>query len=167
MRNASPPSGLSPPSVHGLSPSNRARLSSNLRARPVAPQGAAGRLVALPTPWPPSHLPALPFRARSGPRERRSPSVQEFVTPDFGVTVLGSADGFTPNGTTAGFVLWMRGRGAALALRCPRPSADRCWRWSSRAPSLCAGVARRYIGRSACAFGALLAPQRCARLLAA
>uniref|UniRef100_A0A7S0J6K5 Cyclic nucleotide-binding domain-containing protein n=1 Tax=Calcidiscus leptoporus TaxID=127549 RepID=A0A7S0J6K5_9EUKA len=38
-------------------------------------------------------------------------SMEEFETPDFGVTVLGSADGFTANGTTAGFVLWMRGRG--------------------------------------------------------
>jgi len=35
----------------------------------------------------------------------------EFITPDFGITVLGSADGFSPDGTTAGFVLWMRGRG--------------------------------------------------------
>ena len=35
----------------------------------------------------------------------------EFNTPDFGITVLGSADGFSPDGTTAGFVLWMRGRG--------------------------------------------------------
>ena len=31
--------------------------------------------------------------------------------PEFGITVLGSADGFTKDGTTAGFVLWMRGRG--------------------------------------------------------
>jgi len=38
-------------------------------------------------------------------------TMEEFETPDFGVTVLGSADGFTPAGTTAGFVLWMRGRG--------------------------------------------------------
>lgn len=38
-------------------------------------------------------------------------SMEEFETPDFGITVLGSADGFTANGTTAGFVLWMRGRG--------------------------------------------------------
>ena len=38
-------------------------------------------------------------------------SLEEFETPDFGVTVLGSADGFTSDGTTAGFVLWMRGRG--------------------------------------------------------
>ena len=36
---------------------------------------------------------------------------EEFNTPDFGVTVLGSADGFSADGTTAGFVLWMRGRG--------------------------------------------------------
>jgi len=35
----------------------------------------------------------------------------EFITPDFGITVLGSADGFSADGTTAGFVLWMRGRG--------------------------------------------------------
>ena len=35
----------------------------------------------------------------------------EFDMPEFGITVLGSADGFTKDGTTAGFVLWMRGRG--------------------------------------------------------
>eukprot|EP00316_Scyphosphaera_apsteinii_P000444 CAMPEP_0119331446 /NCGR_PEP_ID=MMETSP1333-20130426/80645_1 /TAXON_ID=418940 /ORGANISM="Scyphosphaera apsteinii, Strain RCC1455" /LENGTH=917 /DNA_ID=CAMNT_0007341055 /DNA_START=129 /DNA_END=2882 /DNA_ORIENTATION=+ len=38
-------------------------------------------------------------------------TMEEFETPHFGVTVLGSADGFTKDGTTAGFVLWMRGRG--------------------------------------------------------
>ena len=38
-------------------------------------------------------------------------SADEFVTPDFGITVLGAADGFSSDGTTAGFVLWMRGRG--------------------------------------------------------
>jgi len=36
---------------------------------------------------------------------------EEFNTPDFGITVLGAADGFSSDGTTAGFVLWMRGRG--------------------------------------------------------
>lgn len=36
---------------------------------------------------------------------------EEFATPDFGITVLGSADGFTADGTTAGFVLWMRNHG--------------------------------------------------------
>ena len=29
-------------------------------------------------------------------------AMEEFETPDFGVTVLGSADGFTANGTTSG-----------------------------------------------------------------
>ena len=37
--------------------------------------------------------------------------MEEFETPDFGVTVLGAADGMSPDDTTAGFVLWMRGRG--------------------------------------------------------
>lgn len=41
-------------------------------------------------------------------------TMEEFETPDFGVTVLGSADGFTADGTTAGFVLWMRGRGILI-----------------------------------------------------
>ena len=34
-----------------------------------------------------------------------------FNPPDFGLSVLGNADGFTADGTTAGFCLWMRGRG--------------------------------------------------------
>mmetsp|Transcript_4316 Transcript_4316/g.11996 ORF Transcript_4316/g.11996 Transcript_4316/m.11996 type:complete len:782 (+) Transcript_4316:202-2547(+) len=38
-------------------------------------------------------------------------SMDDFETPEFGVTILGAADGFTPTGTTAGFVLWMRGHG--------------------------------------------------------
>ncbi|KAL1524967.1 hypothetical protein AB1Y20_019843 [Prymnesium parvum] len=38
-------------------------------------------------------------------------ATEEFDTPDFGITVLGSADGFTADGTTAGFVLWMRNHG--------------------------------------------------------
>ena len=42
---------------------------------------------------------------------RSSGSADEFQTPDFGITVLGAADGFSSDGTTAGFVLWMRGRG--------------------------------------------------------
>ena len=42
---------------------------------------------------------------------RSSSMTEEFQTPDFGVTVLGAADGFSSDGTTAGFVLWMRGRG--------------------------------------------------------
>ena len=40
-----------------------------------------------------------------------SAHANEFDMPEFGITVLGSADGFTKDGTTAGFVLWMRGRG--------------------------------------------------------
>jgi len=35
----------------------------------------------------------------------------DFEAPQFGITVLGAADGFTAAGTTAGFILWMRGRG--------------------------------------------------------
>ena len=64
-------------------------------------------------PEPPFIL--MPSRARVA----RAPShpcdlgveMEEFETPDFGVTVLGAADGMSPDDTTAGFVLWMRGRG--------------------------------------------------------
>ena len=45
------------------------------------------------------------------PQRAPGTQVDEFDTPDFGITVLGSADGFSPDGTTAGFVLWMRGCG--------------------------------------------------------
>ena len=45
-----------------------------------------------------------------------SAHASEFAMPEFGVTVLGSADGFTRDGTTAGFVLWMRGRGILVDL---------------------------------------------------
>jgi hypothetical protein len=34
-----------------------------------------------------------------------------FKPPDFGVTFLGTSDGFDPHGTTTGFVLWINGRG--------------------------------------------------------
>ena len=45
------------------------------------------------------------------PQRSSTNLLEEFQTPDFGITVLGSADGFSSDGTTAGFVLWMRGRG--------------------------------------------------------
>ena len=47
-------------------------------------------------------------------REKALPDMY-FTPPDFGISVLGSADGFTSDGTTAGFVLWMRGRGILVA----------------------------------------------------
>jgi len=43
--------------------------------------------------------------------QRNKPPDMYFTPPDFGISVLGSADGFSADGTTAGFVLWMRGRG--------------------------------------------------------
>ena len=67
-----------------------------------------------------STIPDPPFILMpSRTRVARAPShpcdlgleMEEFETPDFGVTVLGAADGMSPDDTTAGFVLWMRGRG--------------------------------------------------------
>ena len=56
----------------------------------------------------PPHI-LMPRRSKSSNAENAL--LEEFETPDFGITVLGSADGFSADGTTAGFVLWMRGRG--------------------------------------------------------
>ena len=59
-------------------------------------------------------MPADPVvPADSAPPASYAASAQanDFDMPEFGITVLGSADGFTKDGTTAGFVLWMRGRG--------------------------------------------------------
>ena len=64
----------------------------------------------------PPHI-LIPARSGSG----RTASAEEFHTPDFGITVLGSADGFSKDGTTAGFVLWMRGRGILVRPQ-PRPN---------------------------------------------
>ena len=38
-------------------------------------------------------------------------SVEYFVPPQFGLTMLGNSDGFDSTGTTTGFVLWMNRRG--------------------------------------------------------
>ena len=57
----------------------------------------------------PPHI-LIPSRTQPG-SSTVSAHAKEFHVPDFGLTVLGSADGFTKDGTTAGFVLWMRGRG--------------------------------------------------------
>lgn len=37
-----------------------------------------------------------------------------FTPPDFGVTFLGTSNGFDKNGRTSGFILWLRGRGIAV-----------------------------------------------------
>ena len=44
-------------------------------------------------------------------RSQSEEMLESFEPPDLGVSVLGAADGFSSDGTTAGFVLWMRGRG--------------------------------------------------------
>ena len=47
-------------------------------------------------------------------RSQSEEMLESFEPPDLGVSVLGSADGFSKDGTTAGFVLWMRGRGVLV-----------------------------------------------------
>ena len=49
-------------------------------------------------------------------RSQSEEMLESFEPPDLGVSVLGSADGFSKDGTTAGFVLWMRGRGILVDL---------------------------------------------------
>ena len=59
---------------------------------------------------------STPASAAPASASAASAHAGEFAMPEFGVTVLGSADGFTRDGTTAGFVLWMRGRGILVDL---------------------------------------------------
>jgi metal-dependent hydrolase (beta-lactamase superfamily II) len=36
---------------------------------------------------------------------------ESFMSPDFGITVLGCSHGFDPKGSTSGFILWINGKG--------------------------------------------------------
>ena len=37
--------------------------------------------------------------------------MEEFVPPDFGITVIGNSHGFDPCGHTTGIIVWLYGRG--------------------------------------------------------
>jgi len=70
-----------------------------------------GELIAIVPDWLASAIADPPHILMPARSLASFSNMDEFETPEFGVTILGAADGFTPTGTTAGFVLWMRGHG--------------------------------------------------------
>ena len=54
---------------------------------------------------------AAASQQQGGSSKAEPDSVEYFVPPQFGLTMLGNSDGFDSTGTTTGFVLWMNRRG--------------------------------------------------------
>lgn len=60
-----------------------------------------------------------------------------FDPPKFGVTILGSSHGFDPNGSTTGFVIWVKGRGIMVD---PPPGSSVALEKLSIPPRLIEGI---------------------------
>jgi len=71
---------------------------------------ADGEVVASVPDWLASAMPDPPYVLM--PTVSVGPPA--FEAPEFGITVLGAADGFAKSEATAGFILWMRGRGVLV-----------------------------------------------------
>ena len=106
-----PPHILIPSSTQGGQPADASASTAAASSTPASSTPASSAPASASTaPAPASASSALASASAS------SAHASEFAMPEFGVTVLGSADGFTRDGTTAGFVLWMRGRGILVDL---------------------------------------------------
>eukprot|EP00808_Paulinella_micropora_P015650 g36229.t1 len=85
----------------------------------------------------PSSLSQLPPGPPREPASPTSSTTSSFVPPIFGVTMLGSSDGFDAKGTTTGFVLWMNRRGLMVD---PPPHSGSWLRLHGINPRLMRGV---------------------------